>query len=107
MKKSVLLTCGIAFCFLQSQAQSAVTSNISAYSYSANNVVHYHVINATPSSQIEFYSERWGGKRLKEETSDAAGMLQVSEKDFAPAFTIDKATNKIFLLSGQNSLLKK
>lgn len=101
MKKTFLLISGLALCISQSHAQANAGNEITAYIYSADKVTHCHVLNAAPGAQVEFYSERWGGKLIKQENIGVTGTLEISENRFAPAFVIDKNTNRVFFMEPQ------
>jgi hypothetical protein len=72
---------------------------VSAFHYEVDGAIYYQVKGGLPQSAVAFYSERHGGKMLKEEKLDGAGMLTISaDKGFNPAFIVDRGTGKVLFL---------
>ena len=71
----------------------SVTSSTAQFTYfEAEGIRYYETAGAVPGSDVEFYSEKWGGKLIKNTTTNEDGWLRFAgDKDFKPAFVLNRS----------------
>lgn len=87
--KNLLLV--FLFSFLHSQQADAQLNF-----FEAEGNFYYEAAGAVPNSDVEFYSEKWGGKLLRKATTNNEGNLSIkTDLSFKPAFVLNRsAANK-------------
>src|SRR5690606_8629517 len=92
IQRKIFLSIAFLLCF-SAQAQFS--------SFEAEGQVFYQVKGVVPYTSLEFYSHTGGGKLLQTQEADEAGKLTlVSDKDFKPAFVLNRKTQEAGKLSG-------
>jgi hypothetical protein len=77
-----------------------------ACNFIVDDVHYYQVKDVKAGSEVEFYSEKWGGNMLKSAKLNADGELIVTDRNFKPAFVLNKASGKLCFMKDAEFTLK-
>lgn len=80
----------LSFCSICALSLSSAQAQLNYFTAEGNR--YYEVKGAVPQSDVEFYSEKWGGKQLKQVAVNEQGyLLLISKSDFKPAFVLNRS----------------